>query len=110
MMTSERKSAQSGDELNHCEAFNAAFYDLGLNWYWNLSTYRALQPDAPGMEERIRGYLESEHAHMLKAYEPEFLIGAILQTKARCLTDRQACGHTGHLGDQWATMQVQVGV
>ncbi|MDB5824048.1 MAG: hypothetical protein JWR21_2752 [Herminiimonas sp.] len=110
MTTFERKAAPSGDDLNHCEAFNAAFYDLGLNWYWDLSTYRALEPDAPGMQQRLRGYLESEHAHMLKAYKPEFLIDAIVQTKERCLSTREECGHTGHLGDRWAGMHAQVGV
>lgn len=110
MMTTERINSTTDDDLTQCEAFNAAFYDLGLNWYWNLPTYQVLQPAKTGGRERIQRYLEREHAHMLKAYPPGFLIDAILQTKDRCLSQRAACGATAHLGERWAGMQAQVGV
>jgi len=110
-MAAQAEVICSVEEAMHCEAFNAAFYELGLKWYWNLPTYSKLQPDAPGMKERIRGYLEKEQAHLLKAYQPEFLVDAILDTKARCLSNRMACGSTGLLGESWAMMQAaQVGV
>lgn len=101
----------AADEAMHCEAFNAAFYELGLKWYWNVSMYKKLQPDAPGMKERMRAYLELEHPHLLKAYQPEFLVQAILDAKARCLSAKLSCGCTGLLGEKWATMQIaQVGI
>ena len=64
VMAAQAEVICSVEEAMHCEAFNAAFYELGLKWYWNLPTYSKLQPDAPGMKERIRGYLEKEQAHL----------------------------------------------
>lgn len=111
MATPRAAIIESAEEAMHCEAFNAAFYELGLKWYWNLPTYYKLQPDAPGLKERIQNYLEAEQPHLLKAYQPEFLVDAILNTKARCLSERLARGSTGLLGESWAAMQAaQVGV
>jgi hypothetical protein len=60
-------------ELN---AYNAAFYALGLRWHWDLDTFEALRAYADPCE-RIRRYLETQHPHLLRAYEPEFLASAI---------------------------------
>ena len=63
----------TASELN---AYNAAFYALGLRWHWDADTFAALQAFADPIE-RIRRYLETQHPHLLKAYDPEFLASAI---------------------------------
>ena len=64
-------------------AFNAAFYELGLRWYWDSDTYRALSVQTCH-RSRLRCYLEGEQSHMLRAYDAEFLIDAILAVRQRC--------------------------
>ena len=63
-------------------AYNAAFYELGLRWHWDHDTYAALQA-FPTDCDRIRRYLETQHPHLLKAYDPEFLAQAI-ETRKPC--------------------------
>ena len=65
----------------HRQAYNAAFDELGLNWQWDAVTYSGL----PGSgRERVRLYLQREQAHLLRAYEEDFLIDAIENAKNRC--------------------------
>lgn len=64
-------------------AYNTAFSELGLPWYWDVGTHRHLRATAEE-RERVRIYLETRQAHLLKAYEADFLINAIQTTKARC--------------------------
>lgn len=64
-------------------AYNAAFYELGLGWHWDDVTFNRMQSVACEAE-RIRLYLQAHHAHLLHAYDAEFLARAIEATKARC--------------------------
>jgi hypothetical protein len=64
-------------------AFNAAFYELGLRWHWDSRTYEGVASQACE-RHRLQGYLQSEQAHLLRAYDAEFLTDAILQAKQRC--------------------------
>ena len=65
-------------------AYNAAFNELGLPWYWDASTHRQLHAYAGyGDGECVRVYLNTQQPHLLKAYEAEFLVNAIQATKAR---------------------------
>jgi hypothetical protein len=65
----------------HRQAYNAAFEELGLNWHWDPITFACLEsPDRRG----LRAYLEKEHAHLLRAYEADFLVDAIETAKRRC--------------------------
>lgn len=64
------------------QAYNAAFHALGLRWHWDAPTYRRLLERSPSARERLRLYLESEQAHLLRAYDTGFLIGAIEAHKA----------------------------
>jgi hypothetical protein len=64
-------------------AYNAAFYALGLRWHWDPDTFLALQAYADPCE-RIRRYLETQHPHLLRAYDPEFLASAIETRKTGC--------------------------
>ena len=67
-------------ERNAC---NAAFYALGLRWYWDIDTYQRLVRSGLACAEQIRHYLETQQPHLLKAYDADFLVGAILEKKAR---------------------------
>jgi hypothetical protein len=77
----------------HRQAYNAAFDELGLNWHWDPVTYACLP--APG-REGLRRYLEQEHAHLLRAYEAEFLVNAIETAKARCYQVMTSNRNRGH--------------
>jgi len=65
----------------HRQAYNAAFEELGLSWHWDPVTYACLPSQGP---EGLRAYLEKEHAHLLRAYEADFLVNAIETAKRRC--------------------------
>jgi len=72
-------------ELGHDEldrnAYNAAFYALGLRWHWDRHTYAELLRYSPKADVRIRHYLETRHPHLLRAYDAEFLAAAIHERK-----------------------------
>jgi hypothetical protein len=61
-------------------AYNAAFEELGLSWYWDAATYSRLQAHG---RQAVRMYLETEQAHLLRAYEADFLVKAIETARAR---------------------------
>ena len=82
-------------------AFNAAFYELGLRWFWDSDTYRELSATA-GERERVRSYLEGEQAHMLRAYDAEFLTDAILTAKRRCHDSMANCAPLSVPRFNWA--------
>ena len=71
-------------------AFNAAFYELGLRWYWDDATYETLCAE-PCERRRVQCYVEAEHAHLLRAYEAEFLVEAIVAAKDRALKSLSRC-------------------
>ena len=63
-------------------AYHAAFEELDLmNWQWDPATY------GPG-RAGLRAYLEKEHAHLLRAYDAEFLVDAVEATRVRLQTSR----------------------
>jgi hypothetical protein len=62
-------------------AYNAAFHELELNWHWDADTFARLQRHG---RVGLRAYLETEQAHLLRAYPVDFLVDAIETTKARC--------------------------
>ena len=64
------------------QIYNAAFDELGLPWLWDAATYERLTGYAAG---GVRRYLETESPHLLRAYEPEFLVAAVEAAKARRL-------------------------
>ena len=66
----------------HRHAYNSAFTDLGLPWFWDAATHRRLQASADE-RERIRIYLQTQQAHLLTAYDADFLVNAIHTTKQR---------------------------
>jgi hypothetical protein len=81
----------------HRHAYNAAFDELGLSWRWDSATYARVRAQG---RDGLRTYLEREHAHLLRAYEPDFLMNAIEAARARCqaavaASRRSAATHTG---------------
>ena len=82
-------------------AYNAAFYELGLRWHWDSTTWEALQRQGRDGAERIRRYLETAQPHLLRAYDADFLIEAIERAKAEARRVSDACGSaTAHF--DWA--------
>ena len=59
-------------------AFNAAFYELGLHLYCDRGTYHVLAAN-PSEHDRVRGYLEREQPHLLRAYDADFLTDAVIR-------------------------------
>jgi hypothetical protein len=74
------------------QAFNAAFYALGLRWFWDEPTYQRLLQQ-PCERQRVREYVETAQAHLLRAYDAEFLADAVLEAKRRDrdLNARRVC-------------------
>ena len=57
-------------------AYNRAFSELGLEWYWDAGTYRELQA-CGGDKHCIQAYIEAHHPHLLHAYDAGSLAAAI---------------------------------
>lgn len=95
-LLSQTAAGQTAEAHRH--AYNAAFEELGLTWYWNADTYARLQAHG---RDGVRIYLETEQSHLLRAYEADFLVGVIETTQARCYASMghraspAACGWTG---------------
>ena len=67
-------------------AYNAAFEELDLPWHWDAATYERLLGHGCG----VRRYLETERPHLLRAYDPGFLVAAVEAAKARRLGSARA--------------------
>ncbi len=63
-------------------AYNAAFYELGLRWCWDEDTWRDLE-QIDCEKSRITTYLRKHQPHLLTAYDADFLACAIQEAKAR---------------------------
>jgi hypothetical protein len=83
------------DEMER-NAYNAAFYELGFRWHWDRDTYSRLARISATPEERVQHYLETQQAHLLKAYDAAFLVRAIQEKKTehrRRGTEPMVSGH-----------------
>jgi hypothetical protein len=69
-------------------AYNAAFEELDLPWHWDAAPYQRLT--GPGHGCGVRRYLETERAHLLRAYDSDFLVAAVEAAKARRLAGNAA--------------------
>ncbi len=63
-------------------AFNRAFRELGLPWYWEVADYRELC-DVGDALARVRRYVEHRHAALLTAYDAEFIARLVSDIVAR---------------------------
>jgi hypothetical protein len=57
-------------------AYNVAFSELGLTWYWDAQTYAQLRASSQ-QKCHVRSYLEAHQPHLLSAYDADFLVRAI---------------------------------
>jgi hypothetical protein len=62
-------------------AYNTAFQELDLGWYWDAETFARLHPYG---RAGVRSYVETSQPHLLRAYTAEFLVDLIEATQARC--------------------------
>jgi hypothetical protein len=95
-LLSQTAAGQAAEAHRH--AYNAAFEELGLTWYWDAATYARLQAHG---RDGVRVYLESEQSHLLRAYEADFLVDAIETTQARCHASMARQARPAPLG--WTT-------
>ena len=91
---------QSNQALER-SAFNAAFYELGLRWHWDDATFESLAAD-PCERQRVRRYIEGAQAHLLRAYDADFLTDAILAAKQRCQRALAHCAPQAMPAFNWA--------
>ncbi|HKT98861.1 MAG TPA: hypothetical protein VJS30_20400 [Paraburkholderia sp.] len=97
--------ATEHDQHLHAQlsAFNTAFAELGLRFRWDAPTFYALA-SIQGEAARLAAYIETHHAHLLKAYSIDFLCEAILGRKNAQAPGEWAPGHaTQHTGSKAAS-------
>jgi hypothetical protein len=87
-------------------AFNAAFYELGLHLFLDKGTYKALAAN-PSEHDRVRGYLEREQPHLLRAYDADFLTDTVINVKQRCQQLLTASLPSAFPGVNWTEKQWQ---
>ncbi len=92
----------------HLDAYNAAFYELGLRWHWDRDLYQDVLSSTEE-KERILSYLKTHQFHLLTAYDPEFLVSAIQTTKARWYDALLTSGGARHAVNWAELQQAQVG-
>jgi hypothetical protein len=62
-------------------AYNRAFSELGLEWYWDAGTYERLK--TCGDKDCVHAYIEAQHPHLLQAYDSGFLVAAVESVRRR---------------------------
>ena len=63
-------------------AYNRAFSELGLEWYWDAHTFEQLRT-CNGDKHCIQAFIEANHPHLLQAYDSGFLAAAIESVRRR---------------------------
>ncbi|HEV7912289.1 MAG TPA: hypothetical protein VGP22_00870 [Albitalea sp.] len=90
------------DEMER-DAYNAAFYELGFRWHWDRDTYETLLRKDANPSVRVRHYLETHQAHLLRAYDAAFLVDMI-QTKKAEFRKRPDSGAMAQGSFDWSQM------
>lgn len=109
-MTMTYRSGPDSDADAQRNAYNAAFHELGLSWCWDAGHYARV---VAGSDDRtgLRTYLAEHQPHLLSAHDADFLIEAILATKARCHAQLSASGRNPGAFINWPEIQQrQIGV
>ena len=63
-------------------AYNQAFSELGLEWYWDSRTYESLKRCGSD-KDCVQAYIEGHQPHLLQAYDSRFLAEAIESVRRR---------------------------
>jgi len=82
MLWNDKSQVGRGASRRDADEYNAAFDDLGLELRLDPAEYERLC-DIDGEDNRIRAYLQTHHAHLLKVYELDFLCGLIVSARRR---------------------------
>ena len=101
-MTTHSRIATTDLQRN---AYNAAFYELGLGWHWDARTFDGLlQLDCK--KERVRSYMTSHQSHLLNVYDADFMANAIETTKSRYLDHMSTVGanNARHTHTNWEAL------
>jgi len=110
-MTNVNDSTAGVDAAALRNACNAAFHELGLGWCWDAShplPCAGAEPES--LRDCLRDYLTKHQAHMLKAYDADFLVDAILAAITRC-TQPAVPGAKPASATDWRELQQrQIGV
>jgi hypothetical protein len=80
LMTAE--PATSDPLAAELEAYNRAFCELELPWRWDATTLRQLKSIATDSDV-VGAYVERSQAHLLRAYEKDFLRNLVLAARDR---------------------------
>ena len=88
----------------HRNAYNAAFHELGLSFHWDRARYQSVLC-VDGERACVRRYLEQYQAHLLNAYDADFLVDAIQLAKQRCYGVMTAPGCSPGAFINWADIQ-----
>jgi len=103
-MTTISSSHIETDADVQCNAYNAAFHELGLSCVWDANHYAGA---CAGVDNRtgLRNYLSEHQPHLLCAHDADFLIEAILSTKERCHAQLSADGCNPGAFINWSEIQ-----
>lgn len=82
MDSSQHLNSDLNDSESERSAYNMAFSELGLEWYWDAQTYAELQTVA-AQKNRVEKYIEAHRPHLLRAYDAGFLTNAIESVRTR---------------------------
>ena len=106
--TTRRNDTRHDIEL---DAYNAAFYQLGLRWHWDTDTYERLLDVSDVAAERVRWYLQTQQPHLLTAYDADFLVSAIEAARASCRETQHAGDARASTSFDWAQIRAaEIGI
>jgi hypothetical protein len=77
----DQRAADPTSELER-SAYNRAFSELGLEWYWDAGTYQQLKTGA-GDRHCVQAFIETHRPHLLHAYDSGFLAAAVDSVRCR---------------------------
>ena len=79
-----RTDPQGHDHAAEIErgAYNRAFSELGLEWYWDAPTFEQLR-SCNGAKHCVQAFVESHHPHLLRVYDGGALATAIDDVRLR---------------------------
>jgi hypothetical protein len=67
-------------------AYNLAFSELGLDWFWDEQTYARIRA-ASTAQCPVRQYLADRSPHLLRAYDADFIVSAVEARRPRATPD-----------------------
>ncbi|HWI15021.1 MAG TPA: hypothetical protein VNT02_12250 [Burkholderiales bacterium] len=76
------------------DAYNGAFWDLGLRWQWDAKTFSKLSRVADE-HERVSDYIKRHQSHLLVAYDADTLARVIVENKRQRQAAVQAARRAG---------------